>query len=60
MSQINEKSLHFSENNIKNLGFFEKTSHHFKKSSILLKMSSKRLLFLIKAPNLWKCPQKAS
>jgi hypothetical protein len=33
----------------KSLVIFEKALHHFKKASILLKMSSKRLRFLIKA-----------
>jgi hypothetical protein len=31
------------------LGFFEKASHHFKKASIPLKMSSKSLIIFVKA-----------
>jgi hypothetical protein len=47
-SPINEKNLHLSGNNFKKPEFFEKASHHFKKVSIPLKMSSKSLVIFIK------------
>jgi hypothetical protein len=37
------RNLHLSGNNIKSLQFFEEASHHFKKASVPLKMSSKSL-----------------
>jgi hypothetical protein len=43
MSHINEKKFHLSRNNLKKPEFFEKASHRFKKTSILLKMSKKSL-----------------
>jgi hypothetical protein len=63
MSQINEKCLHLSVH-LKSLEFFETTSHHFKKASSPLKMSSKSLkktLFVFKKPlNFYKSLTKAS
>jgi hypothetical protein len=49
MSYINEKNLHFTGNNFKSLGFFEKASNHFKKASVPFKISSKRLVIFKKA-----------
>jgi hypothetical protein len=56
MSYINEKSLHFSRNKFKSLGFLEKTSNHFKKASLLLKMSSKSLVIFEKASDFYSKP----
>jgi hypothetical protein len=48
MSHNNEKTLYLSGNN------FIKASHHFKKASIPLKMSSKSLVVFLKASILIK------
>jgi hypothetical protein len=40
MSHINGKKPPYMEVILKSLEFFEKASHHFKKTSILLKISS--------------------
>jgi hypothetical protein len=55
--KMSSKSLVYLEIIIKSLEFFEKALHHFKKASIPMKMSSKRLVifeessdFLLKTP----------
>jgi hypothetical protein len=45
---------------LKSLEFFEKALHHFKISSLPMKMSSKIFIFLIKPLFTQKCLQKAS
>jgi hypothetical protein len=49
MSQINEKNLHLSENNLKKPRILGKSLTSLKKASIPLKMSSQSLIIFEKA-----------
>jgi hypothetical protein len=56
-SQSNVKSSFYLEINLKSLEFFEKAIHHFKKASVILKMSQKSLVIFEKASDvLFKPP----
>jgi hypothetical protein len=58
MSTLIKKTSIYLEIILKSPEFFEKASHHFKKVSIPLKMSSKSLRFLIEASIYLKMPSK--
>jgi hypothetical protein len=60
MPHISGKSLHLSENDLKNLEFFEKALHHFKKASIPIKMSSERAVIFEEASDFLLKPLKMS